>query len=295
MFIGELSALITAFLWSGTSMVFTAATMRIGVTYVNVTRLILALIYLSVSIAIMGLSVNLSAVQIEYLALSGVIGLVLGDSFLFRAFKEIGARISMLIMSLVPAMTAILAYVFLGETMTPAAIIGMVVTITGISLVVLKAHEDPSATHKLTRIGVLCAVLGAAGQAIGLILAKQAFMLGEIHGFVATFVRILTSVIVLTPIAMIFGRYRAPLTAFRQDKKAMFYTFVGSIIGPYLGITFSLIAIAHTNVAIASTIMATPPIIMLPLVRYFYKDKLSWSSIIGATVAVLGVAILFWR
>jgi drug/metabolite transporter (DMT)-like permease len=37
------------------------------------------------------------------------------------------------------------------------------------------------------------------------------------------------------------------------------------------------------------------PVIMLPLVKYIYKDKLSWRAIIGAFVTVAGVAILFIR
>ena len=69
----------------------------------------------------------------------------------------------------------------------------------------------------------------------------------------------------------------------------------GSIVGPYLGITFSLIAIANTFVGIASTLIATTPIIMLPMVLIYYKEKLSFISILGTLVAVCGVAILFLK
>jgi drug/metabolite transporter (DMT)-like permease len=62
-----------------------------------------------------------------------------------------------------------------------------------------------------------------------------------------------------------------------------------------LGISFSLIAIEHTKVGIAATIMAMVPILMLPLVRVFLKEKLSWRAIVGAFVAVGGVAMLFLR
>ena len=78
-----------------------------------------------------------------------------------------------------------------------------------------------------------------------------------------------------------------------NDKRALMFTAIGSVIGPYLGITFSMVAISHAKVGIASTIMATVPIIMLPMIRYYYKEKLSWVSIIGACIAVSGISILF--
>ena len=78
-----------------------------------------------------------------------------------------------------------------------------------------------------------------------------------------------------------------------KDKRALLFTAIGSVIGPYLGITFSMIAISHAKVGIASTLMATVPIIMIPMIRFYYKEKLSWISIVGAVVAVSGIAILF--
>jgi drug/metabolite transporter (DMT)-like permease len=140
--IGELSALVTAFLWSATSMVFSAATTRAGVMYVNVTRLLFALCFLFASVLILKLPVDLSMPQFIYLAVSGVIGLVLGDTFLFRAFKEIGARVSMLVMSLVPAICAVLAFFFLNESLTLTSLVGMAITISGIALVVLERHDE---------------------------------------------------------------------------------------------------------------------------------------------------------
>ena len=145
-FVGELSALLTAFLWSGTSMVFTEATTRVGSIQVNITRMVLALVFLGVTIWLLGESYAMSAGQLYNLALSGIIGLVIGDSFLFRAFKDIGARISMLIMSLVPALTAAMGYVFLDESLKPLAIAGMIITIAGIAVVVLE--RQPAAASK---------------------------------------------------------------------------------------------------------------------------------------------------
>jgi drug/metabolite transporter (DMT)-like permease len=198
-------------------------------------------------------------------------------------------------MASAPAMTAILAFFWLGEVFSIWGIIGMVVTLAGIAMVVMEKNEVPSSKYKISKSGIFYGFLDALGQAAGLIFAKKAFAEGDINGFVATFIRIFASIIVILPAGIIIRRYKNPFRIFSKDKKALGFTTAGSILGPYLGITFSLIAVANTKVGIAATIMATSPIIMLPMIKYFYKEKLSWISITGAFVAVAGVAILFLR
>ena len=292
-FIGEISALITAVLWSATSICFSEATHRVGPIYVNITRMVIALCYLLITFIFIDFKFDLSLRQIIYLAISGFIGLVFGDTFLFKAFKSIGARLSMLIMALVPAMSAVMALIFFGETVSMIGIIGMIVTIAGIVLVVMKREEKPTSTYKIEYVGIFYAILGAAGQAGGLIFAKFALNEGEINSFFATFMRLLSAVIILYPLASMTNRFKNPIKVFANDKSAIIFTSIGAFIGPFLGITFSIISITHAKIGIASTLMATVPIIMLPMVRYYYKEKLSWISILGACIAVAGVSLLF--
>lgn len=293
--IGELAALITAFLWSMTSLFFASAVVRIGSVQLNVTRQSLALIFLLIVILITDVKFNLQTNQFIYLGLSGIVGLTFGDSFLFLAYREIGARVSMLIMSLSPAIAAILAFLFLGETIGLIGIIGICVTLIGIMIVVYE--KDGSNKTKINYAGLIFALLASIGQGTGLVLAKYAFNLSQnsINGFVATTIRLGTSLSLLLPISILTGNLKNPIRVFSRDKKAFWLTIGGSIAGPFLGITFSLIAISHTKVGIASTIMALPPVLMLPMVKYFYNEKLSIRSISGAFVAVAGVAILFLR
>ncbi|MCX7874989.1 MAG: DMT family transporter [Melioribacteraceae bacterium] len=291
--LGEITALITAFLWSMTSIAFSEASRRVGSFYVNVTRMILAFTYLLITIIIIQAPFNLSLKQIILLIISGFIGLVFGDTFLFNAYRLIGARLSMLVMSSSPAFAALLAYLFLGESISVIGVLGILVTIIGISIVVLKREEKPTSNYKVDFNGIFYALLGSIGQAVGLIFAKLAFNEGEINGFVATFVRISSALILIIPISTLTNRYSHPIKTFKNNKKGLIFTIIGSFIGPYLGITFSLISISHTKVGIASTIMATVPIIMLPMVYFYYKEKLTWFSVLGAFLAVAGVALLF--
>ena len=294
-YIGELSALLTAFLWSGSSFAFTAAAERLNSIQLNINRIFIAAVFLYATILLSGIQFSISTSQIFYLAVSGFIGLVFGDTFLFKAFQHVGARISMLLMALSPAMSAVLAYLFLREYLSLWGIVGMLITMSGIALVILERNEIPSSKYKISKVGIFFGLMGALGQAGGLVFAKIAFNSGEINGFVATFVRIVAAFLFMFPLAIVVRRFKNPFKFYAKDLKALTSTIAGTIFGPYLGITFSLIAVEYTKVGIASTLMSMMPIIMLPIVRYYYKEKLSWRAIIGAIVAVVGVSILFLR
>jgi drug/metabolite transporter (DMT)-like permease len=46
-------------------------------------------------------------------------------------------------------------------------------------------------------------------------------------------------------------------------------------------------------VGVAQTLMALPPVLILPLARVIYKEHISVRAVLGAGVAVGGVALLF--
>lgn len=294
-YIGESAALGAAFLWTFSSFVFTYITTKISTLMLNIIRLFISAILLLLTIYVFGVNYHVTQAQFWFLSLSGFVGLVLGDTFLFRAFKEIGPRVTMLLMSSNPAMAAILAYFFLGEVLSIWGIIGMIITLAGISIVVMDSRGNKQAKFHLTRIGVFYGFMAAVGQAVGLIFGKLAFNEGDVHWTVATFIRIAAAAVVMLPLVAAVGRFNNPIKPFKEDKKLFGWVFLGSIIGPYLGISFSFIAIIYTKVGIASTLMSTVPILMLPLSRMIHKEKLSWSAIAGAFIAVFGVAILFLR
>ena len=114
-YIGEIAALATAFCWSITSYAFTNVSRRIGAIQVNIDRMGIASVMLISILGVFGISLTLTYNQISNLVISGILGLVLGDSFLFKSFQLIGARLGIIIMAAVPVLSAILAFFFLDE------------------------------------------------------------------------------------------------------------------------------------------------------------------------------------
>ncbi|GAB4372210.1 MAG: DMT family transporter [Calditrichia bacterium] len=294
-YIGEIAALTTALCWSLTSIVFTAAGKRIGALQVNLYRLPSAIILLTLTYTLFSGSFSSPLEPMLWLLLSGIVGLALGDTFLFQAFVTIGSRLSMLLLSLAPPMTAVLAFIFLGERLNLLAISGIIITLAGVSWVVSERTPDPLGGHKRVSLkGILWGVLAALGQAVGLIFAKKG-LIAEIHPLLATLIRMVGATLVLWPISLMSGRVKNPIRLFTRDTTALKLVFIGVIFGPFLGVTLSLVSVKYTDTGVAATLMSVVPVVMIPLVILIEKERPSWRAVLGACITVLGVAILFLR
>lgn len=295
-YIGETAALFTALCWAITSVIFTDASRKIGSMSVNVIRLIFAAVYLSGIIFISGKNIDLTNFQYFLLILSGFVGLVFGDSFLYLSYKKVGPRIGMLMMSLAPAITSVLGYYLLDEILTGQAIAGICLTISGVMIVILQKKTNQSLSSDTNSYaGVFYGLLAAVGQGTGLVITKLAFLEAELDSFVANLFRIFSAVILITPISFFIKDYINPLKIYKNFRKLFYVLCAGSFIGPVIGISLSLYAISKTEIGIATALMGTVPVILLPIVRVYYREHLSWKSIAGAFLAVFGIFILFLR
>lgn len=294
-FIGEIAALATSVAWSFTSTFFTIAGKEVGSMIVNRTRLLFASSFLLMTHFLLYgnlIPIHAEFYRWEWLALSGFIGLVIGDGLLFEAFVLIGARLSMLLMSLVPIISTILAWLFLKEILTIFEIVAIILTVGGIIWVILERNNRSNkAEARNYLIGILCAFGGALGQAFALITAKKGLG-GDFPALSANLIRVITATVFFWVIAVFQGK---TISNFRfwRNKKARWTIIGGSFFGPFLGIWLSMIAIKYAHIGIASTLMALPPIFLLPLTYWIFKERHSWRTIIGTVLAVAGVGIIF--
>lgn len=294
MYIGEIAALLTAMCWVGSSVSFEYAGKKVGSLVLNLMRLVVSLVLITVlnffiTSGFQNLTITPEAFRA--LMLSGLIGLVLGDLFLFQAYIEIGARISLLIMALAPPITALFSYFLLDEVLGFGQILGMLVTVLGIAIVILgkeKGKKKLVVRHSVK--GILYAFLGALGQAGGLILSKVGVK--DLNPFVATEIRIFSGILGFIFIITFFKSWPGFFQTFKL-KSVMAGITVGSLFGPVVGVSLSLMAVKYTSTAIASTLMAITPILIIPVSVIFLKEKVKANEILGALVGVLGVAIIF--
>lgn len=290
---GEIAALLVAVFWTITALSFEVATKKIGSMAVNITRLIFAMVFLSIFTYfqrghIFPLDASLHAWI--WLSLSGLIGFVFGDYFLFHSYRLISSRIAMLIMTFVPPVTAVLGWLILGEVMTNQHLLGMIMTVTGVAMTIFNKTNGKKIGLKYPLKGLLFAFFGVLGQAGGLVLSKYGMI--DYSPFASTQIRIIAGIIGFGLIVAGTGRAKSIWKAL-NDKTALTGISVGSFFGPFLGVSFSLVAIQNTTTGIASTIMAIVPILIIPPAAMLFKQKVGWLDIVGALVSVGGVIMFF--
>ncbi|MDX9883493.1 MAG: DMT family transporter [Prolixibacteraceae bacterium] len=299
-YFGEIAALLTAVFWTVTSMSFESAGKKVGSLAVNLIRLVIAFFLLGIFTWFSRGSffpIDAGWERTGWLALSGLVGFVIGDLLLFQAFVVVGARISMLIMALSPPITALAGWLLLGEVLSSMNWLGMVVTLTGISIVVLKREYSPKNENGRRIIkaaysvpGILLAFGGAVGQGVGLVLSKKG--MGGYDAFASSQIRVSTGIIGFAILFLFMKRYGRVWAALK-NRSAMKRISLGSFFGPFLGVSFSLLAVQHTQAGIAATIMSIVPVLIIPPAILLFKEKVNWKEIAGAVIAVGGVTIFF--
>lgn len=299
-FQGEIFALITSVCWTISAMSYEVAGKKIGTVPMNLIRMVMAFIFISIYTSIFRgfpLPTDANQHQWMWLLISGFVGFVIGDIMLFQSFVVIGARVAMLVMSLVPPITAFLGWIILGETMTLWHLFAMTVTVSGIFLVMLKRKKQDKVEAKpktgkmsVLLLGTLLALGGAFGQAGGLVLSKKG--MNGYDAFAASQIRAIAGVFGYIVIISVAGLWRKTFDGLK-NRPAMKAVTLGSFVGPFLGVSFSLIAVKYTTTGIAATLTSLAPVIIILPAVLINKEKISAQEIIGAIVAVTGVALFF--
>ncbi len=309
-YIGPAAGVGTSVMWTFCMLFFTAAGKRLGSVVVNVSRIFMAIVLLGVTHRLLAgqwIPETLGR-QVLFLALSGVIGLTIGDQALFTAFVDIGPRLSALIMTTSPLFAAIFGWVFLGESLHGLALTGMALTLGGVAWVV--AERPPTVigeTMPHRARGIFLALVGAACQAGGLLLSKQ----GMGHGWLeegqrmspqaATLIRMTFAGLGTLPIILYCWRrgvggasggavrwWSSPTV-----RAGIGFTCCGAVAGPFLGVWMSLVASDRAPLGIAQTLCSLTPIFLLPATAMIHKERITARAVLGALIAVAGSALLF--
>lgn len=298
--LGQAAALATSCLWTITSLFFTSAGKRIGSLSVNAYRTVIAVGFLAVAhLIVLGTVVPLAnSAQWFWMGASGIVGLVIGDGGLFAAYITIGPRRAVLVMALAPIFAILGAYLMLGEVIAQLALVGIAVTLTGVIVVILESEERSGefvVSKKLRAYGLLFALIGAAGQGIGLVLSKKGIDLVPnmtLNPLSATLMRLILGASSIWLVLLVAGKWPQLRGAVRS-REGISNVAMGAFLGPFLGITLSMVAVTCTQTGIAQTLMSLMPVLIIPTVWMRYGQKTSWRGILGAAIAVIGVAMLF--
>jgi drug/metabolite transporter (DMT)-like permease len=293
--IGEWAALGTALAWTLSALAWTAAGKQVGALATSFIRLIMASLMLAVYTRLVhGLWLPLDASPHVwlYLGLSGFFGFFVADLFLFRALVLIGPRLALLIQSLTPPIAALMSWVSVGEQLNGLDCLGMLITLMGISWVIL--GRTPAGAPTIDRVtlrrGVTLSVAACFAQAIGFVLSSEGIRDCQ-DAVAATFIRVLAGMAGFIVLITVMRRWRSIGAATRRSR-AMVVVAYGSFIGPVVGVALSMVALRLCATGIAATLIVTSPVLILPFAVLVYRERLTPQAIGGAVLSVVGVALL---
>ncbi len=299
---GEIAALSASAVWAMASIIFSRLGKAVNALALNWLKCAIALGLMFAVLFVLDGRLwpeSLSVEETLFLAISGLVGLTVGDTAFFGALNRLGARRTLLLAALSPPMTALMAVPILGDPLGPSLLVGMALTMGGVVWVIserhsggdgLQLHDADGQMTKSMRAGIAFALTAAFCQALGNVLTKLGG--SEITALEISIVRLAFGVMSLTIVLGVVGRMVGTLNTMKRPRTA-FMVVSATFLGTFLGLWLVNAGLRYTYVGVASTLASTGPIFILPLAYVFDDEQLTVRAIGGAFIAVLGVAILF--
>lgn len=305
--IGELFAMGVVLMWSGSAICFDYVNRSLSSLYANVIRFWIGIIPITLGVWLLSgqpFFAHVDAVTFLWIAMAGVVGFLFGDFFLFAAYRRLHAAYTQLIMTLAPLFAACAGFFVLGERLSLNIVVGMLVTLSGIVVALVKKHRVRGGNTSFTfsGLGILFALLSALGQGVGLVLSKKGIQLYHLAypegsdfyiSMAATQIRVITGWVGFTLWALCAVRGGVRGRIGQCGASVFGAAAAGAMMGLGLGVPLSLLALQYAHAAVVSTIIATVPLAIMLYQCLFKKEKVSVMEIVGFLLSVLGVLIMF--
>lgn len=236
------------------------------------------------------------------LALSGMVGIFIGDTALFGAVQRLGPRRASVLFATHAAFSAALGFAVLGERMGVQAAAGGALTLGGVMCaIVLGRHKEEQhaweADHGSLRLGVGLGLVAALSQAVSTLIAKPV-MSGQVVGLpvdpiAASAVRV--SVACAAHYAILWLGVGAAKAYQRPTQRVLLQTALNGFVGMGLGMTFILMALQKGDVGMVAILSSVTPVLVLPVMWWQLRRAPAWGAWLGAGLTVAGTALILLR
>ncbi len=290
---GELSALGAAMIWSISTTIYARHGRVFSSAFLNLFKNVVALVLLTIVIVTLALPLPRFATEADtyfWLAASGVVGLALGDTGLFAALRRLGAQLTTSIQCLSPPISALIAAIFLHESMTTPELVGMLVTAGAVAGIVYFRDQTSldAPAGKVLLGGIVFALISATCQGAQVVMQRHALLSG-VHVIVGTALRIGPALLVL--LAMNAPKLRAEPPA-TVVKKPWAFLFVAAFLGTFLGLILASVGAKYAKAGVAAALTSTYPVWVMPIARVYLNERIGWPRAACTVLAVCGIIIL---
>lgn len=286
-FFGDFLALFSAFLWAVASLIWnqlnkqkiTPVTISLGKAIVACGYFLLTALFINYSVP--------GTKAFLMLALSGFLGISIGDTAFFYSLKYLGPRRSVLLTVFIPIATVLLAFLFLHERLPFLKWLGMLVCICGTVIVIRERAPEGAFINK--KAGIIWGIVSIISCAVSILISKVAlFTTGSLE---ASVIRLGAGALGLLLYCLVRKEYLKGVPSLIKPE-ALKMLLLGSFFGTFLGIWCFIIALKYTFASIAIVLNGISPIFILPLSFWFLREKISRRAIFGTIIAVLGGALV---
>jgi drug/metabolite transporter (DMT)-like permease len=252
---------------------------------------------------------GLRGASLGWFLLSGLIGYGLGDMALFQALPRIGPRLTMLLIHCFAVPVAALSEkMWLGTTLQPREIVCICVILGGV-YVALTPVRHFNLKGEVFRVGTFFGICASLGQAGGAVISRKAYQVAELSGVhmdggTAAYQRMIGGIVTTVILTLLIKGFRSrggagekeqtPMRDSRQQRRGWFFMALNAVVGPTLGVAAFQWALSVSPSAIVLPIVATTPVVTIPLAYWIDGDRPTRRSVIGGVIAVGGAAALAW-
>lgn len=290
----EALALVAAACWALAALFSAPASQRLGAIAFSRWRMFFAaLILWGIALATGGWR-SLGAADFGLLALSGLIGIFIGDTALFACMNRLGPRRSGVLFATHALFSAMLAWLFLGESLWGWSLVGSGLLVAGVMLAILRGrHGDESHAWEQTLgrlgVGVALGLLAALCQSVATLTLKPLMSTG-IDAVAGSAMRMSTA-LAAHALLWLSGWPRARAQQPLRWREAA-QVFASAAIAMALGMTLILQAMKHGQAGVVAVLSSVTPIVVLPLLWLIYRRRPAWGAWVGAVLAVVGTALV---
>ena len=281
---GATAAVAAAFFWALAAFLFKRVSAHVPPLSMNFVKGGVALMCLALVLGAEILHMPKQATFIA-LALSGVVGIGLGDTLYFHALCRLGPRRTLIITTLVPVMAALGGWLWFGDALTWFYVIAMILVLGGVTVVLWE--KTTADTTNLHLMGIVLGLIYITAEACGILLTK--FAVTEWSSLHASWIRQLCASIAIGVVLAARKEAWVPKLPLKLWQPLL----VASVFGAFLGTWLSVEALKLTHTAVATTLSSISPLFAIPLAIVLERERISLRSVLATLVAILGVAILF--
>ena len=293
LFKGEFAALSAALIWASASVIYGKVGRQLSPLILNLTKGWIAIVLIVLTLLLRGQALpSINATHWGLLLLSGILGIGFGDTAYFNALNCIGARRTLLLETLAPSLSALLAMLFLQERLSSVAWWGIGLTLTGVFWVVAERVPESAQAHLRPLRGLGFGFLAALGQSIGAVLSRAALSGTDIDPLLSTLIRLIGGTLVLLMWVAIRQTPREKLFKPLSSQRLLITVAGTAFISTYLGIWLQQISLKYAATGVAQALTNTSPLFILPI-ALLMGEKVTLRAIFGVAVALAGVWLLF--